>query len=216
MLESLLGKKIGMTQVVDGRGRMVPVTVLQAGPCSILQVKTEAVDGYEALQVGFDDKKEKNTTKPLLGHARKAGVAPKRFVREIPADGEEHAAGEAVSVDVFADVHFVDVVGTSKGKGFAGPMKRWGFAGRKATHGAKGYRVRGSIGQSAWPARVFRGTKMAGRMGGRRVMTRFLEVVKVDPDKNLILVKGSVPGSNGSYVIIHKSTEYMLRRKKKH
>lgn len=215
MLTVLLGKKLGMTQITDGEGRMVGVTVIQAGPCSVLQVKTVENDGYEALQIGFDDKKEKNTTKPLLGHMRKAGVSPKRFIREIDGDDEAHKPGETITVEIFNDVNFVNVVGTSKGKGFAGVMKRWGFAGRKATHGAKGYRVPGSIGQSAWPARVFRGTKMAGHMGNRRVMTKGLEVIKVDPQRNLLLVKGSVPGHNGAYVEIHKSVEWAAQRKRK-
>ncbi len=216
MLTSLLGKKIGMTQVTDGQGRVVPVTVLQAGPCEVLQVKTSQRDGYEAVQLGFDEKKAKNTTRPLEGHFAAAGVAPKRFVREVPGDGAEHEPSEAVTVEIFNDVHFVDVIGTSKGKGFAGVMKRWGFAGHKATHGASGKRVLGSIGMSAWPSRVLRGKKMPGQMGNRRVMVKGLEVIKVDRERNLLLVKGAVPGHNGSYVQIKRSVERRKARNKRH
>lgn len=216
MLTALLGKKIGMTQVTDGKGRMVPVTVLQAGPCDVVQVKTKENDGYEAVQLGFDEKKVKNTTKPLQGHFTKAGVAPKRFVREVPGDGEGHGLAEAVTVAIFSDVHFVDVVANSKGKGFAGVMKRWGFSGQDATHGTQGKRVPGSIGMSAWPARVVRGKKMPGHMGNKRIMVKGLEVIKIDPERNLLLVKGSVPGHNGCYVQIRKSFEHPKPRKKRH
>lgn len=216
MLTSLLGKKIGMTQVTDGEGRMVPVTVLEAGPCEVVQVKTKENDGYEAIQLGFDEKKAKNTSKPLQGHFAKAGVTPKRLVREVPGDGEEHELAETVTVKIFTDVHFVDVVANSKGKGFAGVMKRWGFSGQDATHGTVGKRVPGSIGMSAWPARVLRGKKMPGHMGNRRVMVKGLEVIKVDPEKNLLLVKGSVPGHNGCHVQIRKSFEHAKPKQKRH
>jgi len=216
MLTSLLGRKIGMTQVSDDRGRVVPVTVIEAGPCEVVQVKTAETDGYEALQLGFDDKKVKNTTRPLQGHFAAAGVAPKRFVREVPGDGEEHSPAEKVTVEIFNDVHFVDVVGTSKGKGFAGVMKRWKFRGQDRTHGAVGRRVPGSIGMSATPSRVLKGKKMAGHMGNARVMVRGLEVIKVDAERNLLLVKGAVPGHNGSYVEVRKSPERRKARKKRH
>jgi len=216
MLTSLLGRKIGMTQVSDDRGRVVPVTVIEAGPCQVVQVKTAETDGYEALQLGFDDKKVKNTTRPLQGHFAAAGVTPKRFVREVPGDGQEHSPAEKVTVEIFNDVHFVDVVGTSKGKGFAGVMKRWKFRGQDRTHGAVGRRVPGSIGMSATPSRVLKGRKMAGHMGNARVMVRGLEVIKVDAERNLLLVKGAVPGHNGSYVEVRKSPERRKARKKRH
>ncbi len=215
MLTELLGKKIGMTQVVDSSGRMVPVTAIEAGPCSVLQVKTAENDGYAALQMGFDEKRAARTSKPLSGVFTKAGVSPKRLVREVPSDGEEHKPGDKVTVEIFADVHFVDVTGTSKGKGFAGVVKRWHFHGQPATHGAMGHRVPGSIGSSAFPSRVRKGLKMATRMGGTRVIVKHLEVIKVEAEKNLLLVKGAVPGANGSYVIIRKSAEHKTAKKRK-
>lgn len=215
MVSSILGKKLGMTQVIDEGGRMVPVTVIEAGPCSVLQVKTDKTDGYDALQVGFAEKREKSTTKPEMGVFEKAGVSPKSFVREIPADAEEHTAGDEITVSVLEDAKFVDVVGTSKGKGFSGVMKVWNFKGRKATHGAKGYRVPGSIGQSASPARVHKGRKMAKRLGGARVVVKHLEVIKVDSEKSILLVKGAVPGYDGSFVIVRKSVEWVSARKQK-
>ncbi len=215
MLTALLGKKIGMTQILDGEGRMVPVTAIQVGPCDVVQVKTEESDGYRALQIGFEERKEAGTSKPLRGVFAKAGVAPKRLVREVPCDDDEHQPGETITCEIFADAHFVDVVGTSKGKGFSGVMKRWHFKGQPRTHGAMGNRVSGSIGSSAYPSRVHKGKKMAGRMGGRRVMVKHLEVLKVDPDKNLLLVKGPVPGANGGYVMVRRSAEYKAARKKK-
>lgn len=215
MVSSILGRKVGMTQVFDDSGKVVPVTVIEAGPCHVLQVKTVETDGYDALQVGYQDKKEKNTTKALVGAAAKAGVAPKRFIREIPTDGEEHSPGESITVDVFEDVPFVDVIGTSKGKGFQGVMKRWGFHGQDRTHGAMGNRVPGSIGQSAWPSRVLKGVKMATHMGAERVMVQGLAVVKVDPERNLLLVRGAVPGPNGGFVIVKKCADWMTKRKLK-
>ncbi|MHC4712328.1 MAG: 50S ribosomal protein L3 [Planctomycetota bacterium] len=215
MLTALLGKKIGMTQILDDNGRMVPVTAIQVGPCSVVQIKTEESDGYRALQIGFDERKPASTSKPLQGVFSKAGVSPKKLVREVPADEDEHQPGETITCDIFAEVHFVDVVGTSKGKGFAGVMKRWNFKGQPRTHGAMGNRVGGSIGASAYPSRVHKGKKMPGRMGGRRVMVKHLEVVKVDPEKNLLLVKGPVPGANGGYVMVRKSAEYKAARKTK-
>jgi len=215
MLRAILGKKLGMTQVPDDEGRVVPVTVLQAGPCQVIQARTAQRDGYDALQIGFEDVSEKNVSKPLLGIFEKAGIAPKRVVGEIPSDGEEHEPGEAVTVEIFNDVHFVDVVGATKGKGFAGVMRRWGFSGHDATHGAVRRRVHGSIGQAATPSRVFKGKKMAGRMGGRRVMAKSLEVVRVDPERNVLLVKGSVPGRNGGYVQIRRSAAAVAAGKKR-
>ncbi len=215
MIAHILGKKIGMTHLFDEAGRMVPVTVIQAGPCSVLQVKTKDSDGYEALQLGFDDKREKNTRKPDMGVFAKAGVAPKRFVREVPTDGEDHAAGETLTVETMSETKFVDVIGTSKGKGFQGVVKVWHFHGQPASHGAMGHRVPGSIGSSAYPSRVLKGLRMAKHMGNKRVMSRGLEVVKIDTDKNLLLVKGAVPGFNGAYVIIRPCLDYMTARRTK-
>jgi len=214
MVTSILGRKLGMTQVYDADGKVVPVTVIEAGPCFVLQVKTRETDGYSALQLGFADKREKNTKKPLAGIFSKAGVSPKRFVREIPSDGEEHKPGEAITVEALKDIRFVDVIGTSKGRGFAGVVKRHHFSGQPATHGAMGHRVPGSIGSSAFPSRVLKGLRMGGHMGVARVHVRGLEVVRVDSARNLLLVKGSVPGFNGGYVIVQKCPEWVAVRRK--
>lgn len=213
MIASILGKKIGMTQVFDERGRVVPVTVIEAGPCQILQVKTAAKDGYNALQLGFWEKREKRTSKPLAGVFKKAGVSPKRFIREVPNDGEEHKVGDAITVEVMKDIAYVDVIGTSKGKGFQGAVKMWHFHGQPASHGAMGHRVPGSIGSSAFPSRVLKGLHMATHMGNKRYQARGLQVVKVMPEKNLILVKGAVPGFDGAFVIVKKCRDYMYTRK---
>lgn len=215
MIGSILGKKIGMTQVIDSAGRVVPVTVIQAGPVQVLEVKTSETHGYDALQVGFSDKKEKHTTKPLMGVFKKAGASPKRYIREIPSDGEEHKIGDVLTVEVLKDVTHVDVIGTSKGKGFQGVVRRWHFHGQPASHGAMGHRVPGSIGSSAYPSRVLKGVRMGGHMGNHRVMQKGLEVVKVDPANNLLLVKGAIPGYNGNMVIVRKCADWMTARKKK-
>jgi large subunit ribosomal protein L3 len=215
MILSILGKKVGMTQIFDETGAVVPVTVIEAGPCHVLQVRTAEKDGYNALQLGFADRKAKRTNKPLTGMFNKAGVSPKRFIREIPSDGEEHKVGDAITVDVLKDIKFVDVIGTSKGKGFQGAVKVWHFHGQPASHGAMGHRVVGSIGSSAYPSRVLKGLHMAKHMGNKRVQSRGLKVVKVIPEKNLVLVKGAVPGFDGSFVIVKKCTEYMAVRKEK-
>jgi len=215
MILSILGKKVGMTQIFDETGAVVPVTVIEAGPCPVLQVKTVEKDGYNALQIGFSDRRVKRTNKPLTGMFKKAGVSPKRFVREIPTDGEEHKVGDSITVDVLKDIKFVDVIGTSKGKGFQGAVKVWHFHGQPASHGAMGHRVVGSIGSSAYPSRVLKGLHMAKHMGNVRVQARGLKVVKVIPEKNLVLVRGAVPGFNGSFVIVKKCAEYMSTRKEK-
>ncbi len=214
MITSILGRKVGMTQIFDAVGNMVPVTVVEAGPCVISQVKTAQSDGYEALQLAFSDKKAKHTTKPLLGHFGKSGSTPKAFVREVPSDGEPHEAGDKVTVEIFADVHHIDVTGTSKGKGFAGVVKRWHFAGQPATHGAMGLRVPGSIGQSAYPSRVLKGTRMGGHMGDARVTIRGQELVRIDAERNLLFIKGQVPGADGGFVMVTKSPEWVAKRKK--
>ena len=203
-MSGLIGKKIGMTSIFDENGKNIPCTVIQAGPCVITQVRTKEVDGYEALQLGFDDKKTAN--KAATGHAKKAGVAVMRKVVEFKEFEEEHKLGDTITVDLFIEGEFVDVSGISKGKGFQGVVKRHGFAGvGQATHGQHNrLRAPGSIGAASYPARVFKGMRMAGRMGGDKVKVENLRVVKVVAEKNLLVVKGCVPGPKNSYVIIQK------------
>ncbi|MBI9061570.1 MAG: 50S ribosomal protein L3 [Marinilabiliaceae bacterium] len=205
-MPGLIGKKIGMTSVFSADGKNVPCTVIEAGPCVVTQIKTVDIDGYEAVQMAFDDKKEKNTTKPVLGHLKKAGVDAKRKIVEFKEFEQEFKLGEVVSVDLFEENSFVDVSGISKGKGFQGVVKRHGFAGvGDATHGQHNrLRAPGSIGAASYPARVFKGMRMAGRTGGDKVKVGNLKVIKVIPENNLLLVKGSVPGAKGSYLIIEK------------
>jgi 50S ribosomal protein L3 len=204
-MPGLLGKKIGMTSVFGADGKNVPCTVIECGPCVVTQIKTVEKDGYSAVQVGFQDVKEKNVSAPLLGHFKKAGVAPKRHLAEFVYE-QELNLGEAVTVELFGENDFVDVVGTSKGKGFQGVVKRHGFGGvGQSTHGQDDrLRKPGSIGACSYPAKVFKGLRMGGQMGGKRVTTQNLKVIKVIPEHNLLLVKGSVPGCNGSIVIVEK------------
>lgn len=204
-MPGLLGKKIGMTSVFGADGKNVPCTVIECGPCVVTQIKTVEKDGYSAVQVGFQDVKEKNISAPLLGHFKKAGVTPKRHLAEFVYE-QELNLGEAVTVELFGENDFVDVVGTSKGKGFQGVVKRHGFGGvGQSTHGQDDrLRKPGSIGACSYPAKVFKGLRMGGQMGGKRVTTQNLKVIKVIPEHNLLLVKGSVPGCNGSIVIVEK------------
>ena len=205
-MSGLIGKKIGMTSIFDDNGKNIPCTVIEAGPCVITQVRTKEVDGYESLQLGFDDKAEKQTTKALKGHFKKAGTSAKRRVIEFQGFEGEYKLGDTITVDHFIEGEFVDVSGTSKGKGFQGVVKRHGFAGvGQATHGQHNrLRAPGSIGAASYPARVFKGMRMAGRMGGDKVKVQNLRVLKVVPEKNLLVVKGAVPGHNNSYIIIEK------------
>ncbi len=206
-MPGLIGRKIGMTSIFDENGKNIPVTVIEVGPNYVTQVRTKEKDGYEALQLGFDDKKEKRTTKPLKGHFAKAGVTPKRKLVEFQGFEKEYQPGDEIRVeDVFAEGEYVDVTGTSKGKGFQGVVKRHGFGGvGQATHGQHNrLRAPGSIGASADPSRVFKGMRMAGRMGNQRVTVQNLQVMKIIPEKNLLIVKGNVPGHKKSYVIIKK------------
>ena len=207
-MSGLIGKKIGMTSMFDAAGKNIPCTVIQAGPCVITQVKTKEKDGYDAIQLAFDDKKEKNTSKALQGHFAKAKTAPKRMVAEFTRFEKENRKefGESLGVDVFIEGEFIDVVGTSKGKGFQGVVKRHGFAGvGQATHGQHNrLRAPGSLGASSWPSRVFKGMRMGGRTGGKRVKMINLQVMKLIPEKNIIIVKGSVPGPSGSYLILER------------
>ncbi len=204
-MPGLIGKKIGMTSVFSADGKNLPCTVIEVGPCVVTQVKTVEKDGYSAVQVGFQEAKEKNTTKPLKGHFAKAGTTPKRHLAEFTFD-EEYNLGDEITVEFFNDAPYVDVVGTSKGKGFAGVMKRHGFGGvGQATHGQDDrQRKPGSIGACATPSRVYKNLPMAGQMGNARVTTHNLQVIKIIPEHNLLLLKGSVPGCKGSIVLIKK------------
>jgi large subunit ribosomal protein L3 len=205
-MSGLIGKKIGMTSIFDENGKNVPCTVLEVGPCIVTQVRTEEVDGYNALQLGFDDKTEKSATKAEIGHAKKAGTSVKRKVVEFQGFEGDYKLGDSITVEHFIEGEFVDIAGTSKGKGFQGVVKRHGFAGvGQTTHGQHNrLRAPGSVGASSYPSRVFKGMRMAGRMGGERVKVENLRVYKVVPEKNLLVVKGCVPGHKNAYVTIEK------------
>lgn len=207
-MSGLIGKKIGMTSIYDASGKVVPCTVIEAGPCVVTQVKTVETDGYSAIQLAYDEKKEKNTTKSLKGHFEKAGTTPKKVLREFTRfeEGHQKSLGDVLDVTVFEEGEFVDVSGTSKGKGFQGVVKRHGFGGvGDATHGQHNrLRAPGSMGASSYPSRVFKGMRMAGQMGNAKVKVINLQIVKIVKEKNLLLVKGSVPGANGSYIIIER------------
>lgn len=208
MIKGIIGKKIGMTQVFEEDGRVSPVTVIQAGPCVVVQKKTVETDGYNAVQLGFVEPRSKNkTSKALAGHFAKANAEPVKCVKEIRGDENDQnlELGQEVKVDVLRDVNKVDVTGVSKGKGFQGVIKRHGFSGGRATHGSMFHRAPGSIGQSAWPSRVFAGTKMPGRMGGDNVTVKNLKIVRIIEDQNLLLIKGAVPGARSGYVVIRES-----------
>ena len=205
-MPGIIGKKIGMTSLFTADGKYTPVTVIQAGPCVVTQVKTVETDGYEAVQLGFGDKKLKRVTMAEAGHYKKANTAPKKTVAEFDAEGSSVNLGDTIDVNLFIEGEFVDVVGTSKGKGFQGVVKRHNFAGVGGqTHGQHNRaRHPGSIGACSWPSRVFKGMRMAGRMGGNRVKIENLTVLRVVADKNLLVVSGSVPGAKNSYVLIEK------------
>lgn len=205
-MKGIIGKKIGMTSVFDPNGKQVACTIIEAGPCVVTQVKSEETDGYNALQIAFGDRKEKNTPKALKGHFAKASSAPKSVVKELRNTSIEKQLGELITCDIFAEGEKVDVVGTSKGKGFQGVVKRHGFSGvGESSHGQHDrQRAPGSVGGSSYPSRVFKGMRMAGHMGSERVKVKGLVVVKVFPEQNYILLSGSVPGHNGSIVLIQK------------
>ena len=207
-MSGIIGKKIGMTSIYNEEGKNIPCTVIEAGPCVVTQVKTEETDGYEAIQLSYGERKEKHTTKALKGHFDKAGVAPKKVIREFTRfeKGHQKKFGDIINVTIFEEGEYIDVVGTSKGKGFQGVVKRHGFRGvGDKTHGQHNrLRAPGSIGASSWPSRVFKGMRMAGQMGNQRVKMINLQILKIVPEKNLIVVKGSVPGPNGSYVIVER------------
>ncbi len=205
-MPGLLGKKIGMTSVFSAEGKNVPCTVIEAGPCVVTQIKSVDKDGYAAVQLGFQEAKEKNTSKPMQGHFKKAGTTPKRHLAEFTDFEKELNLGDTVTVDLFEGANYVDVTGTSKGHGFQGVVKRHGFGGvGQTTHGQDDrQRKPGSIGACSYPAKVFKGMRMGGQMGGDRVTTHNLQVIKVIPESNLLLIKGSVPGCKGSILIIKK------------
>jgi len=208
MVKEILGKKLGMSQIFRADGEIVPVTVLQAGPCVVVQRKSATKNGYEAAQLALIERAQRHPTKAMRGHFAKANVAPMRFIREVrlepsAADTKE---GDSVKVDLFQPKDRVNVVGVSKGRGFAGSVKRHHFGGGDRSHGSMSHRAPGSIGSSAFPSRVFKGMRAAGHMGAERVTVRNLEVMRIDPEENLLMVKGSVPGPNGGYLIIKKVT----------
>lgn len=213
-MQGIIGRKIGMTSIYSVEGKNIPCTVVEAGPCYVTQIKTKEKDGYVAVQLAFDDKKEKHTTKAMQGHFAKSGISPKRKVVEFQGFGKIHKGdqlvevevGDKITVDIFIENEFCDVTGTSKGKGFQGVVKRHGFAGvNDQTHGQHNrMRAPGSLGASSWPSRVFKGMRMGGRMGNDTVKMISLRVLKVIPESNLLLIKGSIPGAKGSYLIIER------------
>lgn len=210
MIEGLLGKKIGMTEFFLEDGTVVPATIVKAGPCFVVQKKTSDKDKYESLQLGFDEVKPQRATKPILGHFKKASIPPLRILREfrvLEGKVEDYNLGDVIRADIFKEGDVVDVTGTSKGKGFAGVMKRHSFQGQPDSHGGMSHRKPGSIGQHSDPARVWKGIRMAGHMGADKVTMQKLQVMKVDPEKNLIMIKGSIPGPNGSTVIVRHTTK---------
>jgi len=206
MIKGILGKKLGMSQVFAADGRRIPVTVVEAGPCVVLQKKTVSTDGYNALQVGFAAKKSHRVNQPEMGHFKKAGAGAFRHLREFRVDNvDEYNVGDEITCGtIFGVGDIIDVTGTSKGKGFQGVIKRWNFSGGRASHGSMFHRHGGSIGCSAWPSRVFKGKKMAGQMGNEQVTTQNLQIVELRPEQNLILVKGAIPGATNSLVMLRK------------
>ena len=205
-MSGLIGKKVGMTSIFDENGKNVPCTIIEAGPCVVTQVRTKEVDGYDALQLGFDDKAEKRATKAELGHFKKAGTSVKKKVVEFQGFEDNYKLGDTITVDFFTEGEFVDITGVSKGKGFQGVVRRHGFGGvGQTTHGQHNrLRAPGSVGASSYPARVFKGMRMAGRMGAEKVTVQNLKVLKVVAEKNLLVVKGCIPGHKNAYVTIHK------------
>jgi large subunit ribosomal protein L3 len=205
-MSGIIGKKVGMTSIFDVNGKNIPCTVIEAGPCVVTQVKTSETDGYNALQLGFGDQKKHRMNKPQMGHFKKSGSTPKKKIVEFRDFEGEHALGSSISVDIFEEGEYVDVSGTSKGKGFQGVVKRHNFRGvGDATHGQHNrLRAPGSIGAASYPARVFKGMRMAGQMGNEKVKVTNLQVMKIFPEKNILVVKGAVPGAKNSYVIVEK------------
>ncbi len=200
MIQGMLAKKLGMIQLFDEFGLAVGVTVVQAGPCTVVRKKDETT-----VQVGFDQTEERKVTKPLLGQFKKAGTPPFKVLREFKVDTDESlSVGQEIKVDIFSPGEIVKVTGTSKGKGFAGVIKRWNFGGGRETHGSRSHRIPGSVGQCAWPSRVFKGKRLPGRMGGKQVTSPRVQILEVRPDENLLFLKGPVPGARGSILVIRK------------
>lgn len=208
MKKAILGKKLGMTQLFDENGALIPVTVVEAGPCRVIQKKTVENDGYEAVQVGYGDKKEKHTTKPMQGHFKKAGTGYMKYLREFKLENAaEMNVGDEIKVDVFAEGEAVDVTGISKGKGYAGTIKRWGTHRGPMTHGSGYHRGPGSMGACSSPSRVMKGKKLAGHLGVEKVTIQNLDIIKIDAEKNIIAIKGAIPGPKGGLVIIKNSVK---------
>ena len=206
MTTGIVGKKLGMTQVFDAQGKVVPVTVIEAGPCTVVQKKTVGKDGYDAVQLGFGQKKTHRVSKPMLGHFQEAGKGAFAALRELRVDAASSPeVGQEVRVDIFREGDYVDVTGQTKGRGFTGVIKRWGFKGGRATHGSMFHRAPGSIGGSSWPSRVFKNMKMGGHYGNERVTVLNLQVVAIQPEKNLLLVRGAVPGAKNSLVFVRRA-----------
>ena len=208
MTTGIVGKKLGMSQVFDAHGRVIPVTVIEASPCTVVQRKTRQNDGYDAVQVGFQAKKQQRVNQPMRGHVRRAGKGAFAVLREFRVEsGSPLEAGQDVRVDMFREGDLVDVTGQTKGRGFAGVVKRWGFKGGRATHGSMFHRAPGSIGGSSWPSRVFKNMKMGGHYGNERVTVLNLQVVAIQPEKNLLLVRGAVPGARNSVVFVRRAVK---------
>ncbi len=208
MSKGILGKKLGMTQIFAIDGRCIPVTVIEAGPCVVVQKKTVESDGYNAVQVGFLPKRAERVNKPEMGHFKNAGQGAFYHLKELRVENvDDFKPGDQITCDVFTPGDIVDVCGTSKGKGFQGVIKRWNFAGGRATHGSMFHRSPGAIGCSAWPSRVFKGKKMAGQMGNKQVTTQNLQIVEIRPEQNLLLIKGAIPGPKNSVVAIRKGVK---------
>lgn len=208
MTSGIIGKKLGMTQVFDAEGKVVPVTVIEAGPCTVIQRKTANSDGYDAVQIGFGPKKAHRIGKPLLGHFQKAGKGTFGALKEVRVTSESPLdVGQEIKVDIFREGDFVDVTGQTKGRGFTGVVKRWNFKGGRATHGSMFHRAPGSIGASAWPSRVIKNMKMGGQYGDERVTILNLKVVGVQPDRNILLVRGAVPGAKNSLVFVRRAVK---------
>ena len=206
MTTGILGKKLGMTQIFDTQGRVVPVTVIEAGPCTIVQRKKKQSDGYDAVQLGFGARKAQRVNKPMLGHVQKAGKGTFGALRELRVDSDSSLdVGQEIRVDIFREGDFVDVTGQTKGRGFTGVVKRWGFKGGRASHGSMFHRAPGSIGGSSWPSRVFKNMKMGGHYGNERVTVLNLRVVGIQPEKNLLLLRGAVPGAKNSLVFVRRA-----------
>lgn len=207
-MSGIIGKKVGMTSIFDANGKNIACTVIEAGPCIVTQIRTKELDGYDAIQLAYEDKSEKHSNKAEMGHFKKAGITPKRVVAEFTRfeSGHQKTFGDILKVDIFEEGEFIDVVGVTKGKGFQGVIRRHGFSGvGGATHGQHNrLRAPGSVGASSYPSRVFKGMRMAGRTGGNRVKMINLQVMRIVADRNLIVVKGSIPGANGSYVIVER------------